>query len=115
MDNGLWINTENANSLGIKNGDNVVVESPYGKITAQASLTDKSELILSRFAHGRGYLNPSTDTWARKGVNENPLTRTATRPGSYRLVSKQRRTMGCLQVYGLHSQDFEGAELSDIE
>ena len=79
MDNGLWINTDTAESLGIKNGDNVLVESPYGKITAQASVTDKVRTDTIAFAHGRGYLNPSNDTWSRKGVNENPLTRSATR------------------------------------
>ena len=79
MDNSLWINTDTANGLGIKTGDTVVVESPYGKLSAQASLTEKIRTDTIAFAHGRGYQNPKTDTWARKGVNENPLTRPATR------------------------------------
>ena len=78
MDNGLWINSDTANSLGIKNGDMVVVESPYGKISVKASLTEKIRVDTIAFAHGRGYQNSGTDSWARTGVNENLLTRPAT-------------------------------------
>ena len=78
LDDGLWINPETASNIGIKNDDNVVVESPYGRISAKASLTEKIRTDTVVLAHGRGFMNSGADSWARMGVSENPLTRLST-------------------------------------
>ncbi|HUK49565.1 MAG TPA: molybdopterin-dependent oxidoreductase [Terriglobales bacterium] len=78
FDNGLWINSDTANNLGINDGDGVVVESPYGKITAKASLTERIRTDTVALAHGRGYSSSGADSWARRGVSESPLTRPST-------------------------------------
>ncbi len=78
FDNSLWINTTTAASLGIKDGDLVNVESPYGKISVTASVTEKIRPDTVAMAHGRGVQNSGTDSWARRGVSDNLLIRTAT-------------------------------------
>jgi len=78
MDPSLWINTETANRAGIRNGDQVYVESEWGKLKAKAKLTEGIRPDTVALGHGRGFQNPQTALCARGGTSDNIITR----PGS---------------------------------
>ena len=54
MDPSLWINTETANNAGIRNGDEVYVESEWGKLKVKAKLTEGIRPDTVAMAHGCG-------------------------------------------------------------
>jgi thiosulfate reductase/polysulfide reductase chain A len=79
MDSSLWINTRTADGAGIRNGDQVYVESEWGKLRAKAKLTEGIRPDTLAMAHGRGFQNPQTALCAREGTSDNTITRPATR------------------------------------
>jgi thiosulfate reductase/polysulfide reductase chain A len=79
MDPNLWINTGTANSAGIGNGDEVYVESEWGKLKARAKLTEGIRPDTVAMAHGRGFENPWTAPCARDGSSDSSITRPVTR------------------------------------
>jgi anaerobic selenocysteine-containing dehydrogenase len=79
MDPCLWINTEAAKRAGIRNGDQVYVQSDWGKIKARAKLTEGIRPDTVALAHGRGFENAQTALCAREGTSDNSITRPASR------------------------------------
>ena len=79
MDPSLWINTETANNAGIRNGDEVYVESEWGKLKAKAKLTEGIRPDTVAMAHGRGFENPWTAPCAHEGSSDSIITRPVTR------------------------------------
>jgi thiosulfate reductase/polysulfide reductase chain A len=79
MDPSLWINTATASTAGISEGDQVYVESQWGKLKARAKLTEGIRPDTVALAHGRGFQNPQTAPCAREGASDNYLTRPASR------------------------------------
>jgi thiosulfate reductase/polysulfide reductase chain A len=79
MDPSLWINTKTATKAGIGNGDEVDVESKWGKLRVRAKVTECIRPDTVAMAHGRGYMNPETSPSAREGTSDNFITRPASR------------------------------------
>jgi thiosulfate reductase/polysulfide reductase chain A len=79
MDPYLSINTDTAKKAGIGNGDEVYVESEWGKLKIMAKLTEGIRPDTVALAHGRGYLNPETAPCARVGTSDNFITRPVSR------------------------------------
>ena len=78
MDSSLWINTSTAKSLGIRDGDTVNVESPYGSLQITAKVVEGIRSDTVGMAHGRGVRNPQADPYALIGSNDNQISRPAT-------------------------------------
>ncbi|HHT9117273.1 MAG TPA: molybdopterin-containing oxidoreductase family protein, partial [Candidatus Hypogeohydataceae bacterium YC38] len=68
-DNPLWVNTETAKRLGIEEGDEIVIESPYGKAKGKVHLTEGIHPEVVGLHHGYGHW--ALGNIARgKGVND---------------------------------------------
>jgi anaerobic selenocysteine-containing dehydrogenase len=79
MDPSLWINTETANKVGIRNGDGVYIESEWGKLKAGAKVTEGIRPDTVALAHGRGFENPQSSVCAHVGISDNYVIRPASR------------------------------------
>ena len=91
---GLRINTKTAASLGIRNGDWVWVESPYGKLKMKAELTEGIHPEVVGTQHGWGH-------WAMgriakgRGAHTGFLAKTMADPVSGQSLNKEI----CVRVY----------------
>jgi len=93
-ENPLMINSKTAGKLGIKDGDVVIVESPYGKVRAKAKLTEGMHPQVVGLQHGFGH-------WAfgniakGRGTHDAYLRPTVSCPISGQALHKQC----CVKVY----------------
>jgi thiosulfate reductase/polysulfide reductase chain A len=70
-ENFVAINTETAKRLGIKDGDNVYVESRAGKIKIKARLTEGIRPDTVAISYHYGHWSNSMPAYAKKGANPN--------------------------------------------
>jgi anaerobic selenocysteine-containing dehydrogenase len=70
-ENFVAINTETAKRLGIKDGDNVYVESRAGKIKIKARLTEGIRPDTVAISYHYGHWSNSMPQYAKKGANPN--------------------------------------------
>jgi thiosulfate reductase/polysulfide reductase chain A len=93
-ENPLMINTETAKKLGIKDGDIVWIESPYGKVKAKVKLTEGIHPQVVGLQHGFGH-------WALgeiakgKGTSDSILRPTKSCPLSGQALHKEC----CVRIY----------------
>jgi len=93
-ENFLMINTETAKKLGIRDGDSVGLESPYGKIKAKAKLTEGIHPEVVGLQHGFGHWAFGSIAKGR-GFSDAILRPTHADPLSGQALHKQC----CVKVY----------------
>lgn len=77
-ENYALINTSKAQELGIKDGDEVYIESKWGKIKIKAKLTEGIRPDTICVPHGFGHLSRELPLAYNQGVSDNVLTRPMT-------------------------------------
>jgi thiosulfate reductase/polysulfide reductase chain A len=94
MDPYLWININTAKKAEIADGDEVCVESNWGKLTVKAKTTEGIRPDTVAMAHGRGYMNPETAPCARFGTSDNFITRPVTRGDHFEWYRSKEEPFG---------------------
>lgn len=74
-ENYCYINPAAAKSVGIKDGDEVVVESPYGSIRLKAKLTEGIRPDTVMTEHGFGLWSPGRTVARARGANDGDVLR----------------------------------------
>lgn len=92
--NPLKINTQTAKKLGIKNGDEVIVESPHGKVKAMANVTEGIHPEVVGLQHGFGHWALGATAKGR-GTSDAALRPTKSDPIGGQAMHKQN----CVKVY----------------
>ncbi len=69
-ENAIWINTEEARKLGIRNGDSCRVSSKAGQQTLKAYVTEKIRRDAVYYVNGWGRLSPGMSLVYKKGASE---------------------------------------------
>jgi thiosulfate reductase/polysulfide reductase chain A len=72
-ENRVWINTEKAKELGIRNGRKVIVESRYGSIQLKAFLTEGIRPDTVCVPHGYGHWSRFLTRTVHMGANDGDL------------------------------------------
>ena len=81
-DNPLWINSKPAAERGIKDGDEVWVESPVAKVKATAYVTEKIRPDCVFMTFGFGHVSKGLATAYGAGASDSSLHMTYTDPQS---------------------------------
>jgi molybdopterin-containing oxidoreductase family molybdopterin binding subunit len=73
LENGVLINTGTAAGLGVRDGDQVTVETRLGKVTGKAQLTEGIRPDTVGISYHYGHSLPSFPAYARKGIAVNDV------------------------------------------